>query len=102
MAILRLSDGSLWVHSPVFLDDELKEALTQLGPVKHVVSPNYEHVKYAGQVRMGTPSSRVTCALRHGIQLESPQNLDLRWVYPCDYLVTVTCASVRAMHDCSA
>jgi len=37
----------LLVHSPVCLDDKLKDALDKLGNVKHVVSPNYEHVKYA-------------------------------------------------------
>ena len=50
MAVLRLSNGSLWVHSPVQLDDTLAAALDELGDVKHIVSPNYEHVKYAPQV----------------------------------------------------
>ena len=49
MAVLRLSDGSVWVHSPVELDDTLAAALDELGPVKHIVSPNYEHTKYARQ-----------------------------------------------------
>ena len=65
--MLKLQDGSIWVHSPVGehpeaiqsgklqnsstsepnaddagLDDRLKAALAKLGPVKHVVSPNYE------------------------------------------------------------
>jgi hypothetical protein len=56
MAVVRLSDGSLWVHSMVALDDELRQALSELGPVKHIVSPNYEHVKYAGQVPRSLPS----------------------------------------------
>ena len=51
MAVLRLRDGSLLVHSPVELDDALAEALARLGPVRHIVSPNYEHVKYAAQAR---------------------------------------------------
>ena len=50
MAVLRLSDGSLWVHSPVCLDDDLAAALAELGKVKHIVTPNYEHTKYAQQV----------------------------------------------------
>lgn len=45
MAVVKLPDGSLWVHSPVDLDKPLKEALASLGPVGHIVSPNYEHVK---------------------------------------------------------
>ncbi len=50
MAVLKLSDGSIWVHSPVELDDDLAAALGELGEVKHIVSPNYEHTKYAKQV----------------------------------------------------
>lgn len=50
MAVLRLSDGSLWVHSPVELDDDLAAALAELGEVKHIVSPNFEHTKFAQQV----------------------------------------------------
>ena len=56
MAVLRLRDGSLLVHSPVELDDALAEALARLGPVRHIVSPNYEHVKYAAQARPSAPS----------------------------------------------
>jgi len=37
----------LFIHSPVALDGKLMEAINKLGNVKHVVSPNYEHVKYA-------------------------------------------------------
>lgn len=47
MAVIRLPDGALWVHSPVELDDELRAALAELGPVRHVVTPNTEHQKYA-------------------------------------------------------
>lgn len=45
MAVVKLTDGCLWVHSPVELDDSLRAALEKLGPVGHIVSPNYEHVK---------------------------------------------------------
>lgn len=51
MAVLRLSDGSIWVHSPVNLDDDLAAALAEIGEVKHIVTPNYEHTKFAQQVR---------------------------------------------------
>ncbi|KAL3138407.1 hypothetical protein ABBQ32_006203 [Trebouxia sp. C0010 RCD-2024] len=48
-AVVKLSDGSLWVHSPVKLDPELKTAMDALGPVKHIVTPNFEHNKHAQQ-----------------------------------------------------
>ena len=51
-AVVKLSDGSLWVHSPVNLDPELKAAMDALGPVKHIVTPNFEHNKFAQQARL--------------------------------------------------
>ena len=51
MTIIELETGGLWIHSPVGLDGPLKAALRDklIGNVKYVVSPNYEHVKYAKQ-----------------------------------------------------
>ena len=37
----------LWVHSPVNVDGPMLEAINKLGHVKHVMSPNYEHLKFA-------------------------------------------------------
>lgn len=43
MTILRLSDGGLWVHSPVADRNGLAEAVAGLGPVRHLVAPNWIH-----------------------------------------------------------
>lgn len=43
MAVARLSDGGLWLWSPVRLTPALLEALEQLGPVRHIVAPNRLH-----------------------------------------------------------
>src|SRR5262245_20539591 len=43
MTIIRLNDGNLFLHSPVKLDSELKQALSALGPVGAVVAPNRAH-----------------------------------------------------------
>jgi len=45
--VVRLPDGKLWVHAPVGLDDSLRHALAELGPVGHIVTPNTEHQKFA-------------------------------------------------------
>jgi hypothetical protein len=53
MTVVELPSSSregkpdLWVQSPVNLDGPMIEALTKLGTVRHVVSPNYEHLKFA-------------------------------------------------------
>ncbi len=43
MAVVRLQEGSVWVWSPVALNDALVEAVEVIGPVKHIVSPNKIH-----------------------------------------------------------
>ncbi|KAK9807495.1 hypothetical protein WJX72_000868 [[Myrmecia] bisecta] len=71
MAVLRLSDGSLWVQSPVALDETLKAALAELGPVKHIVSPNYEHIKFAQQWMEAYPDAKsYACP---GLKAKQPQ-----------------------------
>jgi Domain of unknown function (DUF4336) len=43
MTVLRLRDGSLWVHSPIPLTDALREQLEEVGNVRYVVAPNKSH-----------------------------------------------------------
>lgn len=41
--IIRLSDGGLWVWSPIKLTPELHQRVAALGVVQHLVSPNKLH-----------------------------------------------------------
>ena len=43
MTVARIQDGSLVLHSPIPVDDELALALAELGPVKSIVAPNSFH-----------------------------------------------------------
>jgi hypothetical protein len=43
MAVARLSDGAVWVWSPIALTPELAEAVQSIGPVRYIVSPNKLH-----------------------------------------------------------
>jgi hypothetical protein len=43
MAAAVLSDGWIWIWSPVALTEELSHAVEKLGVVKHIVSPNKIH-----------------------------------------------------------
>jgi hypothetical protein len=43
MALAQLSDGGLWVWSPIELSPGLGRAVDALGPVRHIVSPNKIH-----------------------------------------------------------
>ena len=57
MVAIQLDNGDLWVHSPINLDQPLKDALSKLGPVKYIVSPNYEHLKFAEQWSKAYPDA---------------------------------------------
>jgi hypothetical protein len=64
MTVIELSTQTngqpdLFVHSPVLLDNPLKEAIEKLGVVKHVVSPNYEHVKFASMWSQAFPEANM-------------------------------------------
>ena len=48
--ICRMNDGKLLVHSPVEYTENLGKCIDNLGgDVGHIISPNYEHLKYAKQ-----------------------------------------------------
>jgi hypothetical protein len=43
MAVIRLSDRSLFIWSPIKLTDNLRAAVDSLGQVRHIVAPNSLH-----------------------------------------------------------
>jgi hypothetical protein len=57
MTIVRLSDGTLWLCSPVAIDDELAATLDSLGPVAHLVGPNRFHHLQLGPARTRYPNA---------------------------------------------
>jgi hypothetical protein len=65
MAVVELPSSNnqdkpdLWIHSPVALDVPLQKAIDSIGTVKHIVSPNYEHVKYASQWKQAYPNAEL-------------------------------------------
>ena len=43
MTVVRLRDGSLWVHSPISPSRDLIDELQRLGNVRYVLAPNKSH-----------------------------------------------------------
>jgi hypothetical protein len=43
MAVVRLSDGGLWLWSPIRLDERLRRAISSLGEPRYAVEPNKLH-----------------------------------------------------------
>jgi hypothetical protein len=59
MTVLRLSDGSLLLHSPVAMTPERRGAVEALGPVAHLYAPNLFHHRWIGEWATRFPSARV-------------------------------------------
>jgi len=59
MAVVRLSDGSAWVWSPVALSDDLVDSIESIGPVRFVVSPNKIHHLFLSEWASRWPDARL-------------------------------------------
>lgn len=59
MAVARLSQGRLWVWSPVALDAALRREVEALGDVRFLVSPNKLHHLYLGAWAEAFPEARL-------------------------------------------
>jgi hypothetical protein len=59
MVVVRLSDGNTWVWSPVALTDELVKFVSDVGPVRHIVSPNKIHHLFLAEWAERWPEARV-------------------------------------------
>jgi hypothetical protein len=62
MTVIRLADGSLFVHSPIHLDDDIRATLDRIGPIRHVVAPNRFHHLYAADYPRNYPDAKLYCA----------------------------------------
>lgn len=49
MTVIRLPDGSLVLHSPCRLSENLATEINALGPVKHIIAPNWFHDLYLAE-----------------------------------------------------
>jgi hypothetical protein len=62
MTVIRLSNGTLWLCSPVAIDDELAAMLDGIGPVAHLVGPNRFHHLQLGPAHMRYPNASLHLA----------------------------------------
>lgn len=59
MVIVRLSDGKLWLWSPIEKTAEIEAAVCALGPIGHIVSPNKLHYLFMGEWQSAFPDARL-------------------------------------------
>ena len=59
MTVIRLADGSLFLHSPTRLDDETRRALDAIGKVRAVVAPSRAHHMFVGDYLKTWPDAKL-------------------------------------------
>jgi hypothetical protein len=59
MAVVRLSDGGLWLWSPVGKTAAIENQIRALGPVRHIVSPNKLHYLFLGEWHATFPEAKL-------------------------------------------
>lgn len=59
MAVVRLSDSSVWVWSPIALSHDLVSSINAIGPVRHIVSPNKIHHLFLKEWAERWPAARL-------------------------------------------
>jgi len=60
--VVRLGNGDLWVHSPTHLTVGLRAELDALGPVRHLVAPNWLHFAHVAAWRAAWPGATAWAA----------------------------------------
>jgi len=64
MTVVRLSNGDLFLHSPIKFDGNLANELQGLGAVRHLVSPNQFHYAHIGEWAKTCPNTISWTSLR--------------------------------------
>lgn len=59
MTVIRLSDGGLFIWSPVQLTEALRAAVDKLGPVHHIIAPNSLHHVFMAEWKAAYPAARM-------------------------------------------
>jgi Domain of unknown function (DUF4336) len=72
MTVVKLSDGTLWVDSPVPVSFDLLSAVAALGPPAHVVSATPRHVWRLGAWHGLFPQARLWTPKRSPLTLGGP------------------------------
>ncbi len=89
MTVIKLANGDLWVHSPIYLSDALKNQIDRLGPVKHLIAPNHLHHLFLPQWITAYPDAKTygtdeVIKKRSDISFDASLNDDLAWQWHAD------------------
>lgn len=82
MTVIRLQNGDLWLHSPTRICDTLKAEINALGPVRHLIAPNWIHYAFIREWQAAFPKARAYAApgvaaraKKHGMEIRFDEAL---------------------------
>jgi hypothetical protein len=83
MTVARLTNGDLFLHSPIKFDERLARELQRLGRIRHLVSPNQFHYAHIGEwtkvfpeaISWASPRVRRRARARH-VDVDFTRDLD--------------------------
>ena len=58
MTVVRINDGSLFIHSPCQIDDLIKEEIQRLGQVSFIVAPGTYHYLHIVSAQTAFPDAQ--------------------------------------------
>jgi hypothetical protein len=82
MCVLRLSDGSLWLHSPTKPDETLQASLAALGPIRYLIAPNTLHYWWVPDWKRRFPEALVFAP--PGLEQSAKRRLEVDWPLEAD------------------
>ena len=78
MTVIRLASGELVLHSPVARTPDVVATLAALGPVRHLVAPNWIHYAWIGEWADAEPEATTWAAPGVRARAES-RGVRIRW-----------------------
>ena len=57
MTVVKLSNGELWIHSPIKLTGAIQAQIQQLGKVKYLIAPNHLHHLFLAEWQLMYPDA---------------------------------------------
>ncbi|WP_027854170.1 DUF4336 domain-containing protein [Marinobacterium litorale] len=89
MTVVRLSNGELWVHSPIKISESLKAQIDDLGCVRYLIAPNHLHHLFLSEWIAAYPEAQVfgtdgVIKKRNDIRFHASLNSDQDWGWNAD------------------
>lgn len=78
MVVIQLANGDLWLHSPVAASPDLVVEVAAMGPVRHLIAPNWVHYAFLPEWQALFPEA-TTWAAAGARERAARRRVRIRW-----------------------